>query len=169
MKPESKADAAQAAEPQSASPEALLDQLVARAVPPLRAEGIAVGRLDAVAVDGTPRVAIDVWGLTGLQARSVVPVEAGHLGQAVALGFENADPRRPIILGFMIAPQPPARPEACVDGQRVVLAAEQEIELRCGEAAIILTADGQIQLRGNYITSYATATQRILGGSVNLN
>ncbi|XLV72947.1 hypothetical protein ACKZDW_10540 [Ralstonia syzygii subsp. celebesensis] len=73
----------------------------------------------------------------------------------------------------MIAPQAPVpvsvSVEARVDGQRVVLSAEQEIELRCGEAAIILTADGQIQLRGNYITSYATATQRILGGSVNLN
>lgn len=169
MKPESKVDAAPVVEPSSPSPEALLDQVVARAIPPLRAEGIAVGRLDAIAVDGTPTVAIDIWGLAGLPARSVVPVGAGHLGQAVALGFENADPRRPIILGFMIVQPPATQLEARVDGERVVVAAGHEIELRCGEAAIILTADGQIQLRGNYITSYATATQRILGGSVNLN
>ncbi|MGE1004045.1 DUF6484 domain-containing protein [Ralstonia pseudosolanacearum] len=169
MKPESKADAAQAAEPQSMSTEALLDQVIARTAPPLRAEGIAVGRLDAVAVDGTPRIAIDMWGLAGLQARSVVPVDAEHLGQVVALGFENADPRRPIILGFMIAPQPPAQPEARVDGQRLVLTAERDIELRCGEAAIVLSADGTVQIRGTYIISYATASQRILGGSVNLN
>lgn len=169
MKPESNADVAQATESLPTSAEALLDQVVALAVPPLRAEGIAVGRLDALGVDGTPEVTIDMWGLIGLPARSVVPVDAEHLGHAVALGFENADPRRPIILGFMIAPQPAAQLDAHVDGERVVVSAEQEIELRCGEAAIILTADGQIQLRGNYITSYATAAQRILGGSVNLN
>ncbi len=56
-----------------------------------------------------------------------------------------------------------------MDGERVVLRAEHEIELRCGEAALILNADGRIQLRGTYITSHASATQRILGGSVNVN
>jgi uncharacterized protein (DUF2345 family) len=66
-----------------------------------------------------------------------------------------------------VAPRPPA--EVRVDGERVVLQAEHEIELRCGEAAIVLSADGRITLRGTYITSHASATQRILGGSVNVN
>lgn len=169
MKPESNAEVAQATELLPTSTEALLDQVVERGVPPMLAEGIAVGRLDTVGVDGTPEVTIDMWGLTGLPARSVVAVDVEHLGHAVALGFENADPRRPVILGFMISPQPTTQLDTRVDGERLVLAAEHEIELRCGEAAVILTADGQIQLRGNYITSYATATQRILGGSVHLN
>jgi hypothetical protein len=56
-----------------------------------------------------------------------------------------------------------------VDGQRHVVEAAQEIELRCGEAAIVLFADGRIQLRGTYITSHASATQRLVGGSVHLN
>jgi hypothetical protein len=56
-----------------------------------------------------------------------------------------------------------------VDGRHIVLQAEREIELRCGDAAIILSADGHIQLRGTYITSHASATQRILGGSINMN
>ncbi|AQW29074.1 DUF6484 domain-containing protein [Ralstonia syzygii subsp. celebesensis] len=173
MKPETRTGTLPPIEQQPTPPDALLDRVVASSTPPERVEGVAVGRIDALDVDGRPTVSIDAWGLTGLPARSVVNVDAQRLGQAVALGFESADPLRPIILGFMIAPQAPVpvsvSVEARVDGQRVVLSAEQEIELRCGEAAIILTADGQIQLRGNYITSYATATQRILGGSVNLN
>ncbi len=59
--------------------------------------------------------------------------------------------------------------EILVDGERVVFQAEHEIELRCGDAAIILSCDGRIELRGTYITSKASATQRILGGSVNIN
>ncbi len=169
MKPETRTGTLPLIETQPAAPDALLDRVVASSTPPERVEGVAVGRLDALGADGNPTVSIDAWGLAGLRARSVVDVDAGRLGQAVALGFENADPLRPIILGFMIAPQAPVPVEARVDGERVVLSAGQEIELRCGEAAIVLTADGQIHLRGRYITSHATATQRILGGSVNLN
>jgi hypothetical protein len=90
----------------------------------------------------------------------------------VALGFEAGEPYRPIILGFMMGPSTQAteKPiEARLDQKRVVLTAEQEIELRCGEAAIILNADGRVTIRGTYVTSQASATQRILGGSVNLN
>jgi len=165
--------AATAMAPETEPQPALLDTVVAHSAPPPRhVEGIAIGRLDALAEDGTPVVRIDAWNLRDLGARSLVAITAQHLGQAVALGFEAGDPRHPIILGFMITPaaQPaPAAMEASLDGERVVLRAEHEIELRCGESAIILSADGHIQLRGNYITSHATATQRILGGSVNLN
>jgi hypothetical protein len=173
MKRRAQSPSAPAAPEIAASRPALLDTVVARsAPPPRRVEGIAVGRLDALTEDGTPVIRIDAWGLSDLGARSLVAITAQHLGQTVALGFEAGDPRQPIILGFMITPaaQPvPAAMEASLDGKRVVLRAEHEIELRCGEAAIILSADGHIQLRGNYITSHATATQRILGGSVNVN
>ena len=54
-------------------------------------------------------------------------------------------------------------------GHREVIEAAEELELRCGEACIVLTADGRIQLRGTYITSHASATQRIVGGSVHVN
>ncbi|WP_229417946.1 hypothetical protein [Pseudoduganella buxea] len=76
------------------------------------------------------------------------------------------------MLGVMLTPAPAAAPLAAdvlLDGERVVLEAAHEIELRCGEAALILSADGRIELRGTYITSQASATQRILGGSVNVN
>jgi len=62
------------------------------------------------------------------------------------------------------------KPKAAIaDGERVLIEAENEIELRCGEAAIILTKDGRILLRGAYISSHASATQRIRGGSIQIN
>lgn len=139
---------------------------------PARAEGIAVGRFDDLAEDGSALVSIPSFGLDRVRARSISPLDASQIGQEVALGFEANDPLRPMILGMMIASPaltPPAAAEVLIDGERVSLSATHEIELRCGDAALIMSADGRIQLRGTYITSYASATQRILGGSVNVN
>jgi hypothetical protein len=136
---------------------------------PARADGIALGTLERIEDDGTVLVSIASMGLSRIAARSIVPLDASHAGQACALGFEGGDPARPLVLGLMLAGAAPAKAEVRVDGERVVLSAENEIELRCGEAAIILSADGRIQLRGVYITSHASATQRLLGGSVNIN
>lgn len=139
----------------------------------MRANGIAVGTLAGFAADGGALVDIAPFDLRGVPARSVTPLDAGQVGQPVALGFESGDPERPIILGMMLAPAPVQAPrpavDATLDGEKVTLTAEHEIELRCGEAAIVLSADGRIQIRGRYITSHADATQRILGGSVNIN
>jgi hypothetical protein len=55
------------------------------------------------------------------------------------------------------------------NGQRVVIEAQGELELRCGESVILLSQDGSIQIRGAYLTSHATASQRIRGGSVQIN
>jgi hypothetical protein len=111
-------------------------------------------------------------GLQKLTARSLAGLSAADVGRSVVLGFEAGDPSRPIVLGVMLGSNQEAQTpqnEAIVDGNRVVLKAEHEIELRCGEAAIVLMADGRIELRGTYITSQASATQRILGGSVSVN
>lgn len=144
----------------------VVDQTARR---PARAHGIATGVVDSVGKDGAVTVSIASWGLSRIAARSIVPLVAIEAGQSVALGFDDGDPLRPIILGAMLTPAAAPAHEVLLDGERVVLQAAQEIELRCGEAALILSADGRIQLRGTYITSHASATQRILGGSVNFN
>lgn len=147
---------------------ALLRQPVRAAVAvPHQADGIAIGTLDAIDADGLLRVSIPAFGLQAVTARSLVTADPARVGQAVALGFEAADPQRPIVLGFMLAQSLPAT--VLADGEHVVIEAQQQIELRCGEATIVLTADGQISLRGTYITSHASATQRIRGGSVQIN
>lgn len=146
----------------------LLESVVERTSElPQRVDGIAVGRLQSLE-QGLAVVAIPAFGVEGLPARSLVALDDSQIGQDLALGFEGGNPRQPIVLGLMLA-EPAKKVEAVVDGERLLLQAEQEIELRCGDAAIVLNADGRILLRGTYVTSHASATQRILGGSVNVN
>lgn len=165
---------------------ALLDKVIIQSLLPARhTDGIAIGVLDAFDASGKAVVSIIALGVSALSAPSLVPLTSANLGAQLALGFESGDTLRPIILGLILsAAHPTAVPQTktsnqtdaetepldlIVDGQHIVLQAEREIELRCGDAAIILSADGHIQLRGTYITSHASATQRILGGSVNVN
>lgn len=84
-----------------------------------------------------------------------------------ALVFEGGDPARPLIVGF-VQPPGPGR-EARIDDKRVVLTGEEEIELRCGEASISLKKNGKLVIRGAYVETRAKGTNRIKGGSVQIN
>ena len=61
------------------------------------------------------------------------------------------------------------RPVIKADGERIVLSAEKEIVLQCGEASITLTRAGKIIIRGAYVSSRSTGVNRIQGGSVEIN
>lgn len=56
-----------------------------------------------------------------------------------------------------------------VDGMRVVIRGYEEIVLECGEATIILKANGKIVIRGVEIESHAMGLNRIKGGGVKVN
>lgn len=66
------------------------------------------------------------------------------------------------------APAPPVE-VALVDGKRVVIEGADEIVLRCGEASITLRRNGKVVIRGTYLESHAAGTNRIKGGSVQIN
>ena len=146
---------------------------------PEKVDGIVIGTLNALADNGDAIVNIDEFGLYKISAQTLIELNQSQLTQDVALGFQAGNPYRPIILGLLHKPTPLAETldttqesqilEITQQGKRIVIEAEQELELRCGEAVILLTADGHIQLRGGYITSHADATQRIRGGSVQIN
>lgn len=87
-------------------------------------------------------------------------------GYPVALIFENGDPSLPLLVGIVQAPN---GREAQVDGERIVLTGEEEIELRCGEASISLRKNGKLVIRGAYVETRAKGTNRIKGGSVQIN
>ena len=59
--------------------------------------------------------------------------------------------------------------EALVDGRRVVVEAEDEIVLRCGEASITLRRNGRVVVRGTYVETRSKGVNRIKGGSVQIN
>lgn len=129
---------------------------------------------------------VDIPGLSRLTlAHSLLPLSPDLLGRDVALSLLES--QQALLLGLLWDGSPPQSRESSagveadaepiddeglaitVDGHREVIEAAQELELRCGEACIVLTADGRIQLRGTYITSHASATQRIVGASVHVN
>lgn len=114
-------------------------------------------------------------------ARSLVALDEAMLqsaaGQRLAVGlvFERGDPGLPLILGLVQpivakgAAKSAAPPTARVDGKRVVITGEEEVELRCGEASIVLTRAGKLVIRGAYVETRARGTNRIKGGSVQIN
>jgi hypothetical protein len=103
--------------------------------------------------------------LVELDARALTNAVATR--QPAALMFEGGDPARPLIVGLVQAPG--AASEARVDGKRVVLTGTEEVELRCGEASISLKKDGKLVIRGAYVETRAKGTNRIKGGSVQIN
>ena len=125
-----------------------------------------------VVVGGTEVARATAPGLgTVAITHSLVALTPEHKGRQVAVSMLS--PENGVLLGLVWqgdgAESQCSDAQVQVDGQRHVIRAEREIELRCGDAAIVLHADGRIQLRGTYISSHASATQRITGGSVNLN
>ncbi|CAN7683356.1 DUF6484 domain-containing protein [Mesorhizobium sp. LjRoot246] len=107
---------------------------------------------------------------TALRARSLAQLSSDMIGSEVALLFQDGDPERPLIVGRIVEPvRPSGSPKVLQDGNRVRITADERLELRCGKATLIMEKDGRIVIRGTYLTSHASATNRIRGGSVNLN
>ncbi len=142
---------------------------------PARIDGVVVGKLVGFGPAGEAMVAFMGAPGEGLPARATTVLDDESVGREVALLFEGGDPRRPIVMGLIHAPvaRSAARPAeglcAEVDGERLVLRAEAELVLECGEASITLTRDGKIVIRGAHVVTRAAGVNRILGGSVQIN
>lgn len=107
---------------------------------------------------------------TAIPARSLAELTSDMIGAEVALLFQDGDPGRPLIVGRIVEPaRRISAPQIVRDGEKVRIIGDERIELRCGKATIIMEKDGRITIRGTYVTSHASAANRIRGGSVNLN
>jgi hypothetical protein len=134
-------------------------------------------RLHGFDLDEQPLLA----GIPGLRheivaARSTVSISRQQTGATVVVLFERGDARRPIIVGVLQDPratrQPVALPEplsAQVDEQRIVLTAEREIVLKCGDASITLTRAGKVLIKGRYVLSGSSGYNKIKGAIVDIN
>lgn len=87
------------------------------------------------------------------------------MGVSVALGFIDGDGLQPLILGLMTAPQ--QDPEQAPSSLR--LESKEELVLECGRARVALRADGKITIAGDHLLSRATVTNKVQGGSVQIN
>jgi hypothetical protein len=102
-------------------------------------------------------------------ARTTTPLDPASVGSEAVLLFENGDPGRPIVVGVIRPAEQQAGVAAELDGERVVLTAEREIVLRCGEASITLTRAGKVLIRGTYVLTRSSGANRVKGAVVEIN
>jgi hypothetical protein len=145
-----------------------------------------------VGADAEGRLLVDYDGNRAgpLVARRTITLEPQELRDAVAtrrravLLFENGNPRLPLVVGLEEVGSPTplldavledssrARGEpleARVDGRRVVIEGRDEIVLQCGQASITLRRNGKVIIKGTHVESQSSGTQRLKGGSVQIN
>ena len=145
-----------------------------------RIEGIVIGKLtnsETIEVNypGNPMAG-------SISAIATCAVKAGDINREVALTFQDTDPLKPILLGFIHHPQHKQQStespsenqtqksiDVNLDGEQLIFSAKKEIVLKCGKASIMLTRAGKIVLRGVYLLSRSSGINRIKGGSVQIN
>jgi len=55
------------------------------------------------------------------------------------------------------------------DDDRLVLSAEREIVLRCGDASVTLSRAGKVVIEGRYVVSRSSGYNKVKGASVEIN
>jgi len=114
-------------------------------------------------------------GTAALPARTIANLEGVPFGAEVLLQFDQGDVNKPVVLGVIQDPTQwtteldGQQLNVDADGQHLHIQAKQQIVLRCGEASITLTRAGKVLIKGNYVSTHATGTQRIKGGCVQIN
>ncbi len=109
-----------------------------------------------------------------IAAASLVALTRADVGKPVILAFEGGDVAAPVIMGLIkplsvVAARGEPDAQTVLDGERLVLSAEREVVLRCGDASLTLTSDGKVLIRGHYVLSRASDVNRIKGGTVQIN
>jgi len=144
-------------------------------MPPIA--GVVVGELLAITDDGkTPLITFPGQpGTAAIRARTTVDLHGAHISRPVVLTFEGGDPFRPIVMGVLreaagwTLEDKPGEIQIDSDGERLLVAAREQLVLRCGKASITLTKAGKVLIQGEYISSRSSGVNRIKGGSVQLN
>jgi Domain of unknown function (DUF6484) len=108
---------------------------------------------------------------TPVQAISTVGLTKGEIGVAIVVAFDKGQLRNPIIIGRVHEPGLAAVAVANVrlDGERVIVQARERIELRCGEASIVLTRAGKVLINGTYVLTRSKGANKIKGAYVGIN
>jgi Domain of unknown function (DUF6484) len=138
---------------------------------------VTIGELLAIADDGkSPLVTYPGQpGTAALRARTVLALHGAHIGQSVVLQFEGGDPTLPIVMGVLRQSEGwpleerPAQVEVDADGERMIVRAKEQLELRCGKASITLTRAGKVLIQGSYVLTRSTGVNRVKGGAVQIN
>jgi len=114
-----------------------------------------------------------------VEARSCVAIGQHDVGSEVVIAMAGSDVTKPIVIGLIrdaVGSAPgdssrsgPSFKHIEVDGDRVLISAEREITLKCGDSSLTLTREGKLLLRGSYISSRSSGVNRVKGASVEIN
>lgn len=108
--------------------------------------------------------------LEPIAALSTLRLTESDIGNQVVVAFERNKVRSPIIIGLLQERNQPAKQSIFkLDGERLVLKAEREIEFRCGDASIVLTKAGKVLIKGNYVLTRSRGANKIKGAYVDIN
>ena len=135
----------------------------------LAGEGVSIATFAGFNADGQFLVVLSNE-LEPIQALSTIGFVENEVGAKIVVAYEKGNVRCPIIIGrVQERTVPSALPNFKIDGDRVVLRAEREIELRCGDASIVLTRAGKVLIRGNYVLTRSRGANKIKGAYVDIN
>jgi hypothetical protein len=111
-------------------------------------------------------------------ARTTVALRRDQIGESVLVVFDRGSARDPIVVGVVqrprreqevsVAPGEPLRITAD-NHDVVVVKAEREIRLQCGDASITLTRAGKVIITGTYVVSRSSGYNKIKGAAVDIN
>jgi len=155
----------------------LTQKPAAVSVSPAPAGSASTALLHGFALDDRPLLT-GVYGLPGeiVTAMTTVALRREQLGSTVVCVFDQGDLRRPIVIGVVCQPGHSAATNAAeprvtvvADEERLVLSAEREVTLRCGEASITLTRAGKVVISGTYVVSRSSGYNKIKGAAVDIN
>jgi hypothetical protein len=140
------------------------------------AAAVVTARFDGFDLEERPLLT-GVPGLPGevVAARTTFALTRAQRGSTVVVVFEGGDRRRPIVLGVLLDAAPARSASAAVpvtvqaDETRLVLSAEREIVLRCGDASITLTRAGKVLIKGTYVLSRSSGYNRLKGAAIDIN
>jgi hypothetical protein len=139
-------------------------------------QGLKIGKILHLTQRGTAVVDWNDNPAGPLEARSALGVRrAGDEAlSTVVLGFEDEDPGKPVILGFVhdalfVETDSAASRHAAEAPPVVVLEARDSLELRCGESSLTMDRAGRVRVKGTQVVSRSSGLQRIKGSTVEIN
>ena len=112
----------------------------------------------------------------GLALSDGVLVPAARNQQRALVVRTNDNPPRLILIGLVrervsasARDAAPGQLELKMDGETLRLTGQHEIELKCGNASLILRQSGRIILKGTHVVTTSTGPVKIKGASIDLN
>ena len=107
------------------------------------------------------------------RALSLVALRPEDVGREVALSYLQGDLQQPVIVGLVQNPAQDApvtrRTPVRVDGESLVVAAQRELVLQCGDAKVVLKRNGDVEIHARNLHARAKGVHRIRGGVIRIN